>query len=74
MLLAAPLAAIIGGVGTRINIGTKSLYSFASGFMTDTLWAFVFAAAAVAVVTAVFYALRRIFVKRIFDEVPKNNP
>ncbi len=25
MLLAAPLAAIIGGVGTRINIGTKSL-------------------------------------------------
>jgi hypothetical protein len=64
MLLAAPLAAIIGGVGTRINIGTKSLYSFASGFMTDTLWAFVFAAAAVAVVTAVFYALRRIFVKK----------
>lgn len=64
MLLAAPLAAIIGGVGARINIGTKSLYSFASGFMTDTLWAFVFAAAAVAVVTAVFYALRRIFVKK----------
>lgn len=64
MLLAAPLAAIIGGVGTRINIGTKSLYSFASGFMTDTLWAFVFAAAAVAVVTAAFYALRRIFVKK----------
>ena len=64
MLLAAPLAAIIGGVGTRINIGTKSLYSFASGFMTDTLWAFVFAAAAVSVVTAAFYALRRIFVKK----------
>ena len=60
----ADYAAIIGGVGTRINIGTKSLYSFASGFMTDTLWAFVFAAAAVAVVTAVFYALRRIFVKK----------
>ena len=64
MLLVAPLAAIIGGVGARINIGTKSLYSFASGFMTDTLWAFVFAAAAVAVVTAAFYALRRIFVKK----------
>ena len=64
MLLAAPLAAIIGRVGTRVNIGTKSLYSFASGFMTDTLWAFVFAALASAAVTAIFYMLRRVFVKK----------
>ena len=42
--------------------------------MTDTLWAFVFAAAAVAVVTAVFLCAQTHIKKRIFDEVPKNNP
>lgn len=62
MLLAAPLAALIGGIGNRINISSAALYTMASGILNSIFTAVAVSAiipALCTVLLAVIWAAAR---------------
>lgn len=57
MLLAAPLTALIAGVGNRINISSAALYTMASGMLNSTFVSIAVSAIIPAALTALFAVL-----------------
>lgn len=57
MLLAAPLAALFGGIGSRISISSAALYSMASGMLNSIFAAVAISAAVPALCTVLLSVL-----------------
>lgn len=58
MLLIAPLAALLGGLGNRINIASAALYAMASGMLNSTFAAVALSAVVPALCMALLILLR----------------
>ena len=59
MLLTGPAAALIMGVGSKVNVANASLYGFVSGFINAVLTAFIAVAVITAVITAILALIRK---------------
>ncbi|MEG1845929.1 MAG: hypothetical protein RR239_03405, partial [Oscillospiraceae bacterium] len=58
------IAILASRIATKINIALPSLFAFATMFINQMLYSFLFSALILAAITALFAGLRIMFVKK----------